>query len=435
MPTQLVSPERLEENLASNTLGQFEPFAQEIFDDPYPVFDRYRNEDPVHWGLTVDPRLPGCWYVFRYEDNVTTFQLNARRPLVVGNVGAKVGFDPLAGMPESSRPLQLMFEHFLVQQDPPDHTRVRRLINKSFTPRRVAALAPRVEQVVDELVDDLLAKPGGKFDLVEDFAFMLPIVVIAELLDVPVEDREKFRRWSQGFMAGVDPTGKIDEDALKQGAAGAQGFLDYFGEQVERRRLEPGEDIVSGMVADAAEEGDGLRAMDILAMCGGLVVGGHETTMSLMGTGIYGLVTQPDQLDLLREDIDGRIDQTVEELLRWVSPLQRPAPRWVYEDVEAFGQTIKRGEVIQGMIGAANHDPAKFPDPERINIMRQNVGEHLAFGKVTHFCLGAPLARLEAKVGLKALVRRLDLRLDPESPAVYRRNLMMRGISSLPMIA
>jgi cytochrome P450 len=316
----------------------------------------------------------------------------------------------------------------MLDRDPPDHTRLRGLVSKAFTPRVVEALRPHIQTIVDGLLDRV--RGAGKMDLVEDFAYPLPVIVICEMLGVPLEDRERFKTWGLDIARGLDAIWlPPDSDVARRSVAARHELAEYFRDLIGRRRTEPRADLLSGLIA-AEEAGDKLSEEELLATCILLLVAGHETTVNLIGNGTLALLRNPDQLERLRRQPD-LIGAAVEELLRYDGPVQRTA-RIPSEDVVIGGRTIPKGEMVMPFMGAADRDPAQFPDPDRLDIARAD-NRHLAFGWGIHFCLGAPLARVEGQIAIGTLVRRLpDLALATERPE-FRQSLTLRGLSSLPV--
>jgi cytochrome P450 len=307
--------------------------------------------------------------------------------------------------------------------DPPEHTRLRGIVSKTFTRRAVDALAPRVEQLVDGLLDAVAER--GEMDVVDDFAYPLPIAVMGELLDIPDEDIAGFRLWSRDLAGVVDiPT---DLGVIARGAKAGSWFIDYFHELIPKRRSAPGDDLLSALIA-AEDEGGRLSHDELLATCVQLVFAGHETTQNLISNGMRALLQHRDQFDRLRED-PSLIRSALEELLRYDGPAQMSA-RWTKTDVELEGKTLKPGEPILVFLGAGNRDPEQFPSPDTVDIARAD-NRHLGFGAGIHFCLGGPLARLEARIAIAELVRRFpDMQLAGDDPP-YRPTLALRGLASL----
>lgn len=322
--------------------------------------------------------------------------------------------------------LARVYRDWFLFQDPPDHTRLRGLVSQPFTPRAVEALRSRIADLVERRLDGL--QDGG--DLISGFAYQVPVLVICELLGVPEADRGRFGAWSAGVAAGLDNITNPDADVLARGDEGAEGLTDYFRWLVRERRSQPGTDLLSGLI-HAEEAGDRLTEDELLATCVLLFFAGHETTVNLIGNGTLALARHPDQLARLRAD-PGLIVSTVEELLRFDSPVQRTG-RDAREDVSVNGRQFFAGDRLILLVGAANHDPRQFPEPDRLDITRPNAAAHLSFAAGIHYCIGAPLARLEAQVALNALVRRApNLRVLTDSPR-WRRTFVLHGLAELPV--
>ena len=312
-----------------------------------------------------------------------------------------------------------------LQLDPPDHSRLRGLVSKAFTARRVQRLRPRVAELVAGLVADGVAR--GSMDVIGDLAYPLPVTVISELLGVPPEDHERFRGWSDALARGLDPDFLLPPEFLARQRAAREEFRAYFAELAARRRTEPAEDLLSDLVRIQAETA-AFSDAELLATCALLLVAGHETTVNLIGNGTLALLRHPDQLAWLREDPD-RVGTAVEELLRYDPPVQLTG-RMALADTEVCGQPVRAGEPVLLLLAAANRDPAVFPDPDRLDLAR-GTARHLAFGLGIHFCLGAPLARMEGEAALRELIRHP---LEPTGGApAYKENLVLRGLARLPV--
>lgn len=318
----------------------------------------------------------------------------------------------------------LTFRHDMLTVDPPDHTRLRGLVSKAFTPRMIEQLRPRVEQIADELLRAVAAQ--GSMDLIADFAFPLPITVICELLGIPIEDRRQFRAWSQLIVAG--PLGAQPEQAL----AALEAFIQYIKELLAEKRVHPGNDLTSGLV-QVEEQGDRLSEDELISMVWLLIIAGHETTVNLIGNSMLALLQHPQQLELLRAN-PSLLPSAVEELLRYTAPVSLSTPRWASEDIVMHDQVIRKGEMVFASLIAADTDPAQFPDPRQLDVTRRE-NQHIAFGKGIHYCLGAPLARLEGQVAIGLLLQRFpDLRLaqEPEQ-LIWGQNPLLHGLTSLPV--
>jgi cytochrome P450 len=317
------------------------------------------------------------------------------------------------------------FAKSMLVSDPPDHTRLRALVSKAFTPRMVEQLRPRIIAIVGELLERM-ARREGAVDLITDLAYPLPVVVIAELLGVPAEDRVKFQQWSAVVAASLDPL--VSSELANQVPIARDGLHRYLRGIIAERRRAPRSDLISALVA-VEERGDVLSEPELVVMCTLLLIAGHETTVNLIGNGMLALLRHADQLEKLRVE-QGLIGVAIEELLRFDSPVQMTG-RIALEPVDIDGHTVQPGEWILPLLGAANHDPAQFADPDNLDLAR-NPNPHVAFGRGIHFCLGAPLARLEGQIAIGALVRRFpNLQLAGEP--VRRNQITLRGLQSLPV--
>jgi cytochrome P450 len=308
--------------------------------------------------------------------------------------------------------------------DPPDHTRIRGLFTKAFTPRVVEGMRPRIQRLADGMIDAFVG--DGRTDLMPNFAFPLPIVVIAEMLGVPGEDHERIRQWSEALLPSLTPA--LSADAARAVNVAAVEFREYFRGQARLRRAEPRDDLLSGMVA-AMEQGDRLDEDELIATCILLAFAGHATTVQLIANAVTLLLNNPGQLERLRAN-PALLDSTIEEVLRWSSPIQI-VYRTTLEDVPLGGKTIPKNSMIFVSLAAANRDPEQFAEPDRFDITRGN-NRHVAFGNHIHYCAGAPLARLEGAIALETLLRRLpNLRL--EGTVEREPSLVLRGIKTLPL--
>ena len=391
---------------------QFNPMDPAFVEDPYPTYHVLRSQDPVHHSPL------GFWVLTRYADVIAML----RDPRLVKEpiaafVAARFGMAVPPGLGLS-----------MLDRDPPDHTRLRGLVSKAFTPKALESLRPRIQQIVDGLLDQLEAR--GEMDLIEEFAYPLPVIVICEMLGVPVRDHERFKEWGLDIARGLDAIMlPPDSEVGRRSMVGRRALAEYFRELIAGRRAAPREDMLSALIA-AEEAGDKLDEDELLATCILLLVAGHETTVNLIGNGTLALLRHPEQLRRLRED-PALIGSAIEELLRYDGPVQRTA-RIPSEDITIGGRTIPRGEMVMPFLGAANRDPAQFPDPDRLDITRTD-NRHIAFGMGIHFCLGAPLARMEGQIAINTLLRRLPkLALAGQRPE-HRQSLTLRGLVSLPV--
>jgi cytochrome P450 len=391
---------------------QFNPMDPEFVADPYPMYHRLRAEDPVHHSPL------GFWVLTRYPDVMTMLRdPRLTKEPIAAFVAARFGVAVPPGIGLS-----------MLDRDPPDHTRLRGLVSKAFTPRALEGLRPHIQQIVDGLLDE--AQRRGSMDLIEEFAYPLPVRVICEMLGVPVKDHERFKQWGLDIARGLDAImlGPESEVAVRS-VAGRRALSNYFRELIAERRSAPRDDMLSALIA-AEEAGDKLNEEELLATCILLLVAGHETTVNLIGNGTLALLRHPAELRRLREN-PGLITTAVEELLRFDGPVQRTA-RIPSEDITIGGVTIGKGEMVMPFLGAADRDPAQFSDPDRLDITRAD-NRHIAFGMGIHFCLGAPLARMEGQIAINTLLARLPkLALATDRPR-FRQSLTLRGLETLPV--
>ena len=325
------------------------------------------------------------------------------------------------------RPLYRHFSGGLIHSDPPDHTRVRMLVNKAFTPGAVASLRSRIQEIVNELLGAVEKCEG--MDVIRDFAYPLPTVVICDILGLPPGDREQFKRWSDGIieLTAVSP---LTVEAADRARQSLLDLRDYFARLVADRRKNPRSDMLS-LLAAAEEQGDRLSLAELLSTSVTLLVAGHETTTHLIGNGVFALLHHPDQFQKLKDD-PSLMTSAIEEFLRYDSPLQRQL-RKAAGRIEIGGKQIREGDLVSVMLGAANRDPAEFSEPDRLDITRAK-NRHVSFGMGIHFCLGAPLARIEGPVALSTLLSRFPrMRLDGDS-FEWQRDIAFRGLRALPIL-
>lgn len=394
----------------------FNPLDPEFIRNPYPHYERMRAVDPVHLtplGMYVASRHAEVSLVMRDKRFGKDYVERTIR-----RYGPKI----------MEEPVFRSMSHWMLQQDPPDHTRLRGLVVKAFTARRVEDMRPRIQQVVDETLDRII--PQGRMDLIEDFAFRLPVTIICDMLGIPEEHREAFYAGSRDGGRLLDPV-PLSPEEIKQGNAGNAMAAMYFQQLFELRRKNPGDDLTTQLV-QAEEDGSKLTNEELTANIILLFGAGHETTVNLIGNGLLALFRNPDQLALLKAKPE-LITNAIEEFLRYDSSVQLTG-RVALEDIDDLGgRRIPKGESVLCLLGSANHDPAVYPDnPERLDITRPNV-KPLSFGGGIHFCLGAQLARLEAEVAISTLLRRIpDLRLDDAVNAEWRPTFVLRGLKRLP---
>lgn len=393
-------------------------------ENPYPIYSVIRTVRPVLEVPVPGFQGPGVWMLTRYAD-VHGVLRDPR--FSVERIRAPIVRDNLDRMPEFLRDSAQGLRSMLIM-DPPDHTRVRKLVNKAFTPKRIAALRGHIEALVRQLTDEAAAK--GRFDLIHDLAEPLPAIVIAELLGVPAADHRQFREWSSALIAGIAAPGAGGE-RREAARVARERLFGYLADTIADRRRAPQDDLISAMI-QAQEERDALTDAELLATSNLLLLAGHETTTNLIGNGTLALLREPDEWRRLCSD-PGLLPSAIEELLRFDGPVQATV-RVALEDVAIDAYTIPAGALVLVSIGAANHDPAVFANPEQLDLTR-DPNPHLAFGFGTHFCLGAPLARLEAELAFEALTRRFPrLELVDDNPR-YRANPVLRGLERLEVAA
>jgi cytochrome P450 len=402
--------------------AQPELFTWEFATDPYPAYAWLRENSPVH--RTTLPSGVEAWLVTRYADarQALADQRLSKNPVHhAGDAHAK----GRTGIP-GERKADLMTH--LLNIDPPDHTRLRRLVAKAFTPRTVAEFAPRVQELTDQLIDKFAE--NGSADLIHDFAFPLPIYAICDLLGVPREDQDDFRDWA-GMMIrhGGGPRGGVARSVKK--------MRDYLAELIHRKRENPGEDLISHLIR-ASDDGEHLSENEAAAMAFILLFAGFETTVNLIGNGVHALLQNPDQRERLQKSLaageTGLLATGVEELLRYDGPVELATWRFATEPLSLGGQDIAVGDPVLVVLAAADRDPERFAAADTLDLSRSD-NQHLGYGHGIHYCLGAPLARLEGRTALATLLTRLpDLRLagDP-ADLRWRGGLIMRGLRTLPV--
>jgi len=401
---------------AATTAPLFDPLAPEFIRDPYPHYERLRSTDPVHitsHGMYLASRHAEVSSVLRDKRFGKDFVERSKR-----RYGPKI----------MEEPIFRSMSHWMLQQDPPDHTRLRGLVVKAFTARRVEDMRPRIQQVVDQTLERVADR--GHMDLIEDFAFRLPVTIICDMLGIPEEHREAFYSGSRDGGRILDPV-PLTPAEIAQGNAGNLMAQMYFQQLFELRRKNPGDDLTTQLV-QAEENGSKLSNEELTANIILLFGAGHETTVNLIGNGLLALHRNPDQLALLKSRPE-LIGNAIEEFLRYDSSVQLTG-RVALEDIEDLGsKKIPKGETVLCLLGSANRDPAVYPDrPDCLDITRQNV-RPLSFGGGIHFCLGAQLARIEAEIAIATLLRRLpDLRIDDVENPEWRPTFVLRGLKRLP---
>ena len=386
----------------------------EVLGNPYPLYHKLRVEDPVHWD-----RFLHTWVVTRYPDVLNVLHsFSADRtptPEQLTAMGLS-GLNPIA---------KVMVKQMLFM-DAPAHTRLRGLASAAFTPRKVEVLRGHIQEISENLLDRVQAQ--GQMDIIADYAAPMPAIVTAEMLGVPTEDHANLKKWSTDF-AEMLGNFQHNPDRIPRVLESTNNLTDYFQTAIDKMRLHPREGLIHSFMT-AEVEGDRLTDEEIVANCIVTMVGGQETTTNLIGNGLLTLMRNPDQLARLRDD-RSLIPSAVEELLRYESPSQHTG-RIAREDVQIGNREIRKGQAVMAIMAAANRDPERFPDPDRL-ILDRSDNKHLAFGWSSHFCFGAPLARMEGQIAFETLLRRLpNLELVP-GPLTWRNNSGLRGLMALPV--
>jgi cytochrome P450 PksS len=390
--------------------------------NPFPFYRRLRAEAPV-FRVTLPDRQTG-WLVTRYDDVVTVlkgeqFAKDAFRVL------SKEQLDAIPWLTKLLMPLMMPLAHHMLDRDPPDHTRLRALVQQAFSPRLVEGMRGRIETLAEDLLNRVARR--GRMDLIADYALPIPTTIISEMLGVPVADRHKFHRWSGAMLsAGASRFGFL------RAIPSVLRFMRYIRRLIKHRRTDLRDDLVSGLIT-AKDADESLSDDELLSMILLLIVAGHETTVNLIGNGTLALLEHPDQLERLRSD-PGLIKSAVEELLRFTAPVETATERFAREDLELAGMKIAKGDLVFAALASANRDESQFANPDTLDIAREP-NKHLAFGLGIHFCLGASLARLEGQIAINRLLARApDLRLAIDPNAVrWRSGLVLRGLKSLPV--
>ncbi|HEV7684730.1 MAG TPA: cytochrome P450 [Pyrinomonadaceae bacterium] len=393
-------------------LSLFQLLDPAVLANPYPLYERLRTEAPVHW----DPYLH-AWVVTRYADVITVLHhFSANRTPTPEQFAAM-------GLAELGPLAQVMVKQMLFM-DAPDHTRLRGLASTAFTPARVEALRSHIKEILNNLLEPLLQ--AGRMDVIADLAAPLPAIVTAEMMGLPTSDAYQLKDWSADF-AEVLGNFQHNPDRSSRTLKCVEEMTSYFRDAVQQLRSEPREGLINALLT-AEIDGDRLTEEEIIANCIVTMVGGQETTTNLIGNGVLTLLRHPDQLERLKNNLS-LVPSAVEELLRYESPSQHTA-RICREDTELGGQLIRKGQAVIAVMAAGNRDPERFPDPDRLDLGRTD-NRHLAFGWASHFCFGAPLARIEGQLVFEALMRRTTNMAITTSPVVWRDNLGLRGLTTL----
>ena len=402
------------------------PVSPEVIANPYPSYDHMRTLEPVHW----NPETP-CWELTRYTDVEPVFRGRFMSADRMSIIEARIP----ESLQETMAPLFSIFNNMMLMSDPPNHTRLRSLANKAFSPRVVENMRAHIQAITDQLIDNI--EKTGRMDVINDLAYPLPVTVICEMLGVAPEYRDQFKSWADDLALFLGDIRRAVEH-VEVARRSALDMIDYLRGIILQCRENPRDDLITALVA-AEEEGDGFSDDELCSMFVLLQIAGHETTTNLIGNGLLALLQNPGEMQKLRET-PPLTETAVEELLRYDSPIQNTG-RFATEDMEIAGHRVAKGDYIRVYIGAANRDPARFPEPNRLDITRHD-NRHLAFGFGPHFCLGAALARLEGQIAIGTVLDRFpELRLEPpyspDSPLEdfpWRQNPTFHGLASLPVV-
>lgn len=395
-------------------LEKYDLYSKTFKANVYETYEQMRAESPIrlHKGL----QLP-IWFVTGYKEAKMVL---ADKRFIKSYRHSRTP-EQLAKLPPV-QPEEALLDSHLLNLDPPDHTRLRALVSKAFTSSRIQGLRPRIQQIADELLDKVMA--NGQMDLIDDYAFPLPIIVICEMLGVPAADRDKFRVWSNAFIE----TPNSENDFMQKMYA----FIAYLTDMFALRRANPQDDMLSALI-QAEENGERLSEPELYSMMVLLLVAGHETTVNLIANSVLALLQNPDQRQLLQNDLS-LLPGAIEEFLRYDGPVERTTTRYAAEDIEIEGHLIAQGTPVIVVLAGVDRDPRQFEDPNKLDILRKD-NKHMGFGYGIHYCLGAPLARLEGEIAIRTLLERVpDLQLAaPLNTLEYRLSPIVRGLETMPV--
>ncbi|PID85193.1 MAG: cytochrome P450 [Chloroflexi bacterium] len=396
----------------------YDLFSPQFKSNPFPTLAKLRQNDPIY--AHVAPNGATIWYISRYQDGVEVLRDNET---FVKNKQNTCLPEEITPHQTPSFIYRLINENMLFS-DPPDHTRLRGLVNQAFTPRRVEKMAPRIQTIADSLLDKVVGQ--GEMDLIADFALPLPTIIITDMLGIPDVDRDEVQEWSQAIIA-PGRHGLSYKDRRRK----VRAFVNYLQDLFAERQRQPQDDLTTALV-QAEEAGERLSVPELSSMVALLLVTGHETTVNLIGNGVLALLQHPQQLALVKQGMGW--ETAVEELLRYDGPVETSTTRWVRRDVVYKGHPMKRGDIVRVVLTSANRDSDQFHHADDLDVTRKH-NKHLAFGHGIHYCLGAPLARVEGTIALQTLFSRFpDLRLAvPPSDLSWRSGVLFRGLKRLPL--
>lgn len=407
-------------NAKATLADPLNPVTDEFLSNPYPTFDEMRSTAPIFWS-----KKSKYWLVSDYEiGNEATKDLRFEKHLENWNQ-----VNPITKMLPGPSHLIKARSSWMINENPPKHTHLRSLVNKAFSPKMIQQMQEKIQTCADRLIDNVVA--AGKMEFIGEFAFLLPITVITQMLGVPSQDHEKFRVWSNILTQTVEPTAITDMRVLNASNHAHDELAKYLKPLVDERRKNPQSDLISALVT-AEVDGAKLSEEDVIGNAMLMLVAGHETTVNLISNGLLALLQHPDQLKLLKEDPE-LIDSAIEEFLRYDSPVQT-VRRLAGEDMEFHGEHLRKGDMLIIFLGACNRDPKAFENADKCDITRKE-NKHIAFSSGIHHCLGATLARVEGKIAINTLLRRLpNIRLKPEQKFVYKRPFNLRGLKEMHVL-
>ncbi len=399
--------------------AEYDLFSPIFKQNPFLTFAKMRADAPIY--LNIAPNGARTWYVMRYEDVLVVLRDNGRFVKNIHNTQLPEERPSTA----QQKSVQQRINENMLFADPPDHTRLRALVSKAFTPRRIQQMHPRIQIIADTLLDKVAAT--GEMDIIADYALPLPVIVICELLGIPPAEQEIVSEWSQAIISPSSRGLRPRERKRKM-----RTFVTYLDDLFTQRQNQPEDDLITALV-QAEEAGERLSTAELSSMVALLLVTGHETTVNLIGNGVLALLQNRVQLQLMMAD-EGMMKTAVEELLRFDGPVETSTTRWVRRDCDFMGQQLKRGDIMRVSLASANRDATQFDAPNELDLTRQD-NKHLAFGHGIHYCLGAPLARLEGKIALRTLFGRFpDLHLQhPPEQLKWRSGVLFRGLEAFPV--
>lgn len=385
-------------------------FTKAFTKNPYPAYSQLREEEPVSHVRLPDGQY--AWFITRYDDALEALKNQSF-------------IKDFTKMGENADNQSSIFNENMLFADMPDHRRLRGLVSKAFTPNMIEGLRNRIQEITDELLEETAGQ--NQINLIDEFAFPLPIIVICEMLGIPTEDRDKFRIWSNSMIEGSNS--KYAENLEQH----MRDFTQYLKQRIAVVRENPGDDLISELII-AEEQGDKLSEKELYGVVALLIIAGHETTVNFIGNSIMALLENPDQLKMLKNKPE-LIKTAIEETLRYNDPVEFSTSRWAREDMEFKGESIKKGDLVIIALNSANHDPSQFKDPEIFDITREK-SKHLAFGKGIHACLGAPLARLEGEIAINSFFRRYPnaKMIADKNDLEWRTGMVVRGVRELPLL-